>query len=93
MGKAVLPIPRTRRFRTVVLPARPSFTDVERLIRLFSKEGHTVLYPFVGAGSTWKADALEQRTSIGIEPNQYSRLSRRNKSARNSTCLFSRWRR
>ena len=36
-------------------PAPFSFTDVARLIRLFTKRGMTVLDPFVGVGSTLEA--------------------------------------
>lgn len=50
-------------------PAPFSFTDVSRLIRFFTKEGQTVLDPFVGIGSTLKAAALENRNGIGIELN------------------------
>ena len=32
-------------------PAPFSFTDVGRLVRFFTKKGHTVLDPFVGVGS------------------------------------------
>jgi DNA modification methylase len=51
-------------------PAPFSFTDVGRLIRLFTKRGMTVLDPFVGVGSTLKACALERRSGIGIELNE-----------------------
>jgi DNA modification methylase len=51
-------------------PAPFSFTDVARLIRLFTKRGMTVLDPFVGVGSTLKACALENRNGIGMELNQ-----------------------
>ena len=48
-------------------PAPFSFTDVGRLIRFFTKRGHTVLDPFVGVGSTLKACAIDGRNGIGIE--------------------------
>jgi DNA modification methylase len=51
-------------------PAPFSFTDVARLVRLFTKRGMTVLDPFVGIGSTLKACALEDRNGIGLELNQ-----------------------
>jgi DNA modification methylase len=51
-------------------PAPFSFTDVARVIRLFTKRGMTVLDPFVGVGSTLKACALEGREGIGLELNQ-----------------------
>jgi DNA modification methylase len=50
-------------------PAPFSFTDVGRLIRFFTKRGHTVLDPFVGVGSTLKACAIDGRNGIGIELN------------------------
>jgi DNA modification methylase len=50
-------------------PAPFSFTDVARLIRLFTKRGMTVLDPFAGIGSTLKACALERRHGIGLELN------------------------
>jgi DNA modification methylase len=50
-------------------PAPFSFTDVGRLIRFFTKKGHTVLDPFVGVGSTLKACAIDGRNGIGIELN------------------------
>ena len=48
-------------------PAPFSFTDVARLIKMFTKSGMTVLDPFVGVGSTLKASALEGRRGIGFE--------------------------
>lgn len=50
-------------------PAPFSFTDVGRLIRFFTKKGHTVLDPFLGVGSTLKACAIDARRGIGIELN------------------------
>jgi DNA modification methylase len=59
-------------------PAPFSFTDVGRLIRFFTKRGHTVLDPFVGVGSTLKACALDERLGIGIELSpEFAELSRR----------------
>lgn len=58
-------------------PAPFSFTDVGRLIRFFTKKGHTVLDPFVGVGSTLKACAIDERHGIGIELNpDFAELSR-----------------
>lgn len=58
-------------------PAPFSFTDVGRLIRFFTKKGHTVLDPFVGVGSTLKACAIDERHGIGIELNpEFAELSR-----------------
>ncbi|MBB5349573.1 site-specific DNA-methyltransferase [Desulfoprunum benzoelyticum] len=59
-------------------PAPFSFTDVGRLIRFFTKKGHTVLDPFVGIGSTLKACAIDERHGIGIELNHdFAELSRK----------------
>lgn len=58
-------------------PAPFSFTDVSRLIKFFTKNGQTVLDPFVGIGSTLKACALEGRKGIGIELNErYAQLAK-----------------
>lgn len=48
-------------------PAPFSFQDVGRLIEFFTKEGDSVLDPFVGVGSTLKACALSNRIGTGIE--------------------------
>ena len=57
-------------------PAPFSFTDVGRLIRFFTKEGGTVLDPFVGIGSTLKACAIDGRKGIGFELNpKYAELA------------------
>jgi DNA modification methylase len=58
-------------------PAPFSFTDVSRLIRLFTKKGQVVLDPFVGIGSTLKACVLEGRKGIGFELNpRYAKLTK-----------------
>lgn len=48
-------------------PAPFSYTDVGRLVRMFTKPGHTVLDPFSGVGSTLKACAVDGRNGIGFE--------------------------
>ena len=59
-------------------PAPFSFTDVGRLVRFFTKRGHTVLDPFAGVGSTLKACAIDGRGGIGIELNpSFADLSRK----------------
>lgn len=58
-------------------PAPFSFTDVSRLIRLFTKAGQLVLDPFVGVGSTLKACAIEGRRGLGFELNpHYAELAK-----------------
>ncbi|MGY1724744.1 DNA methyltransferase [Blastococcus sp. SYSU DS0533] len=59
-------------------PAPFSYTDVSRLVRMFTKPGMRVLDPFVGIGSTLKACALEGREGIGFELYPYfAELARR----------------
>ena len=48
-------------------PAPFSYTDVSRLIRMFTKTGNRVLDPFNGVGSTLKACAMEGREGVGFE--------------------------
>lgn len=70
-------------------PAPFSFTDVSRLVRLFTKPGDVVLDPFNGIGSTLKACALEARSGIGIELNpKYVKLTkeRLKKEVQSSSC-------
>lgn len=48
-------------------PAPFSYTDVSRIVNMLTKEGATVLDPFVGVGSTLKACALTGRNGVGFE--------------------------
>ncbi len=52
-------------------PAPFSYTDVSRLVRMFTKPGMRVLDPFVGVGSTLKACAIERREGVGFELYSY----------------------
>jgi site-specific DNA-methyltransferase (adenine-specific) len=50
----------------------------ERLIRMFSFAGDTVLDPFVGTGSTCEAAAIAGRNSIGVEIDpEYLKMAQR----------------
>ena len=59
-------------------PATYSERDIERLVRLFTKAGQTVLDPFVGTGSTLLACHACERAGIGIELiEQWAEVCRR----------------
>ncbi|MCK4506596.1 MAG: site-specific DNA-methyltransferase [Candidatus Aegiribacteria sp.] len=61
----------------------------ERIIRMFSFAGDTVLDPFLGSGTTSVASAKWGRNSIGIEvdPNYFSQSEKRIRAS--TTSLFS----
>lgn len=48
-------------------PATFPESDAQRLVKFFTREGETVLDPFMGSGSTAVACALEHRQCIGFE--------------------------
>jgi DNA modification methylase len=52
-------------------PATFSELDVERLIRLFTKQGQTVLDPFVGSGSALLACRACGRRGVGVELSEH----------------------
>jgi len=51
-------------------PAPFLIKDIQKLIRLFTKEKMIVLDPFMGSGTTLIASSLENRKSIGIDLNK-----------------------
>lgn len=51
-------------------PAPFSYKTIQKLVRMFTKPGMTVLDPFCGVASTLKAAALAGRNAIGIEVAQ-----------------------
>ena len=62
----------------------------ERLVRMFSFVGDTVLDPFMGTGTTNAAAARWGRSSIGVEIDpDYLRLARERMSSEKSHDLFS----
>ncbi len=50
-------------------PAPFLVKDVEKLIKMFTKKGMTVLDPFVGSGTTMISSSILDRKSIGIDLN------------------------
>ncbi|MBV8206820.1 MAG: site-specific DNA-methyltransferase [Acidobacteria bacterium] len=70
-------------------PAPFPLALAERLVRMFSFVGDTVLDPFMGTGTTSVAAALTGRNSIGIEvdPHYYGNSERR--IATDTSSLFS----
>jgi len=70
-------------------PAPFPLALADRLVRMFSFVGDTVLDPFVGTGTTLVACASAARNSIGIEiDEEYWELARR-RFIKDSTDLFS----
>jgi DNA modification methylase len=59
--------PPRRDKRKLQHPATFAETDIARLIRFFTKQGETVLDPFLGTGSTLVACAQTGRFGTGIE--------------------------
>lgn len=71
-------------------PAPYPLALADRLVRMFSFVGDTVLDPFVGTGTTLVACAAVGRNSVGFEiDKEYWELARR-RFVRDSTGLFSR---
>lgn len=74
---------------TKVHPAPYPLVLAERLVRMFSFVGDTVLDPFMGSGTTTAAAARTGRNSIGIEVDpEYYELARA-RIERETTKLFS----
>lgn len=64
---AVMTAPGVRDNLKTRHPATFSDFDAQRLIRAFTREGETVLDPFIGSGSTAVAALKERRAVIGFE--------------------------
>ncbi len=62
----------------------------ERLIRMFSFVGDTVLDPFLGTGTTTVAAARSGRNSIGFEVDEHYFASAERRIANETSSLFSR---
>jgi modification methylase len=71
-------------------PAPYPLALAERLIRMFSFVGDTVLDPFMGTGTTNLAAGIWGRNSIGyeIEPTYFEMASRRMKSLKGTQLTF-----
>jgi len=69
--------PPRRDSRKIKHPATFAETDIERVIRFFTKDGERVLDPFLGTGSTLIACAQSGRIGTGIELiNEWADVSR-----------------
>jgi len=51
----------------LVHPCRKPLSILENLVQLACPEGHTILDPFVGSGTTLQASLLHERNGIGFE--------------------------
>jgi modification methylase len=71
-------------------PAPYPLELAERLIRMFSFVGDTVLDPFLGTGTTSVAAAAIGRNSIGIEVDRHYFEQAHNRIANETSLLFSR---
>lgn len=71
-------------------PAPYPLDLAERLIRMFSFVGDTVLDPFLGSGTTSVAAAAIGRNSIGIEVDPHYFEQAHNRIANETSLLFSR---
>jgi DNA modification methylase len=69
-------------------PAPYPFELAERLVRMFSFVGDTVLDPFLGTGTTAVAAAFNGRNSIGVEVDSHYLNEAMGRIRRETTSLF-----
>jgi DNA modification methylase len=70
-------------------PAPYPLKLAERLVRMFSFVGDTVLDPFLGTGTTTVAAAKWGRNSIGVEIDPQYHCAARNRIVKDTSTLFS----